>query len=191
MEVRAVFLVGFMGSGKSSVGQELARSLRWEFLDLDAQIESREGKTISEIFRQSGEAGFRRIETAALNTLTNSLRQNSVVALGGGAFVHEANRSLIHRWPSVFLDAPVDELWRRSSEEAAVRPLRQDLEQFSRLLADRLPFYRQATITVVTSGKDIAAICREIERTLSLGESRPADFPSQSDSASFECGGVK
>ncbi|MFY9843041.1 MAG: shikimate kinase, partial [Terriglobales bacterium] len=84
MEVRAVFLVGFMACGKSTVGQELARRLDWDFVDLDERIEWRERQTISEIFRQRGEEGFRLAETSALCDLTDSLERDTVIALGGG-----------------------------------------------------------------------------------------------------------
>lgn len=192
MGVLAVFLVGFMGSGKSSVGQELARRLQWEFIDLDARIESRERRTIPQIFQQDGEAAFRSAETHALCELVGSLQQNTIVALGGGAFVQQENRELIGHRPSIFLDAPVDELWRRSSEDKEVRPLRRDREQFSRLYSERLPFYRQATATVETSGKDIASVCGEIEQRLSLGASPLADVVTvQSDSANTGSGGSK
>jgi shikimate kinase len=187
MGVRAVFLVGFMASGKSSVGQELARRLDWDFVDLDARIESRERQTIPEIFRDKGEPGFRLAETSALrDLLTESLQRNRVVALGGGTFVQPKNRELLRPWPSVFLDVPPDELWRRGLEEATKRPLRKDdPTEFARQYEYRLKFYREATVTVVTSGKDLAALCAEIERTLQLRDGAklsesslipPADF---------------
>lgn len=168
MGARAVFLVGFMASGKTSVGRELARRLGWEFVDLDAQIESQQKQSIPEIFRERGESGFRIAETAALLHLTQSLQRDSVVALGGGAFAQEKNRELLRPWPSIFLQAPVDELWRRCAEDREIRPLRQDREQFARLYAERLPCYRQATVMVETSGKDPAAIGAEIEAVLQL-----------------------
>jgi|SRR5450759_915620 len=187
MPVRAVFLVGFMASGKSSVGQELARRLDWDFVDLDARIESRERQTIYEIFRDRGEPGFRLAETSALrDLLTESLQRNRVVALGGGTFVQPKNRELLRPWPSVFLDVPPDELWRRGLEDATKRPLRKDdPTEFARQYEYRLKFYREATVTVVTSGKDLAALCAEIERTLQLRDGAklsesslipPADF---------------
>ena len=187
MGVRAVFLVGFMASGKSSVGQELARRLDWDFVDLDARIESRERQTIYEIFRDRGEPGFRLAETSALrDLLTESLQRNRVVALGGGTFVQPKNRELLRPWPSVFLDVPPDELWRRGLEDATKRPLRKDdPTEFARQYEYRLKFYREATVTVVTSGKDLAALCAEIERTLQLRDGAklsesslipPADF---------------
>ncbi|HKM84815.1 MAG TPA: shikimate kinase [Terriglobales bacterium] len=169
MGVRAVFLVGFMASGKSSVGQELAQRLDWDFVDLDARIESRERQTIPEIFRDSGESGFRLAETSALrDLLAESLQSNSVVALGGGAFVQERNRELLRQWPSVFLEASVSELWERSLADGIERPLRGDPEHFARLYAERLPFYRQATVVVETTGKPLASICVEIEEALQL-----------------------
>jgi shikimate kinase len=184
MGVRAVFLVGFMAAGKTTVGQELARRLGWDFVDLDAQIESREGQTIAEIFRDRGEREFRIVETAALRDLTESLERDTVVALGGGTFVQPKNRELLRRWISVFLDVPPDELWRRSREDATKRPLRKDdPAEFDRQYGYRLNQYRKATVTVVTSGKDMDSLCAEIERTLQFrrgtedaGSSRvPAD----------------
>jgi shikimate kinase len=167
MAVRAVFLVGFMASGKSTVGPELARRLGWDFVDLDAQIESREQKTVPVIFRERGEAGFRLTETAALrDLLTNSLQRNCVIALGGGAFAQPVNRELLREWPSIFLEAPASELWQRSLTDGIERPLRGDPDQFAKLYAERLPFYRQAMVTIVTSGKDPASLCIEIERSL-------------------------
>ncbi len=161
-----MFLVGFMASGKSTVGPELARRLGWEFVDLDSRIEARERKSILAIFRAQGEAGFRRAETAALRELTTGLERNSVVALGGGAFAQEQNRELLRDWPTVFLNAPLDELWRRSQQDGIERPLRKDREQFARLYTDRLPFYRQATISVETAGRDSSSVCGEIEQAL-------------------------
>jgi shikimate kinase len=191
MGFRAVFLVGFMASGKSSVGQELARRLGWDFVDLDSRIESREQKTIPEIFQDRGEPGFRRAETAALRDVTETLERDTVVALGGGAFAEPETRALLHPWPSVFLEAPLEELWRRCIEDATPRPLRKDRVGFASLYEDRLPFYRQATVTVVTSGKDPASLCAEIERRLQLegakGKSRSSQSPAH-PSADFETG---
>lgn len=163
---RAVFLVGFMASGKSTVGPELARRLGWDFVDLDSRIEARERKSVPEIFRDDGEPGFRSAESNALQDLTQALERNSVVALGGGAFAQAQNRALLRNWPSVFLNAPLEELWQRSLTDGIERPLRKGRDQFARLHAERLRFYRQATITVETAGRDVASICTEIETAL-------------------------
>lgn len=168
-----MFLVGFMGSGKNTVGHELARRLAWDFIDLDARIEARERKPVPEIFRLQGESAFRAAETNALNDLlAQSFERPAVVALGGGAFVQQNNRTLLSAWPSVFLDAPPHELWQRclhdEAETGVARPLRKDPDQFARLHAERLPAYRQASLVVNTSGKQPDAICLEIEQALRL-----------------------
>jgi shikimate kinase len=158
-----------MASGKSSVGRELARRLGWDFVDLDARIESRERQSVPEIFRDRGEHGFRLAETSALRELlTETHEPNRVVALGGGAFVQEGNRELLRQWPTVFLEAPVSELWQRSLKDVAERPLRGDFDKFAKLYAERLPFYRQANLVVDTTGKHVASICVEIESALQL-----------------------
>ena len=128
LQMKGVILVGFMGAGKSSVGRVLAEHLSWTFEDLDDRIERREKQKVAEIFRDAGEAGFRRAEHEALKELLEGLRSDSekVIALGGGAFVHESNIRLIDaaNLPTVFLDAGVEELWgrcQRQSERAANR----------------------------------------------------------------------
>jgi shikimate kinase len=190
MGARAVFLVGFMASGKTSVGQELARRLHWDFVDLDARVEAREQLSVPEIFRAKGEPGFRLAERAALGELTESLERDSIVALGGGAFVQEDNRELLGQSISVFLEAPVEELWQRSLADGMERPLRKDREQFTRLYAERLPFYRQATLVIETTGKDLASICAEIEGALRLGGGANT-VSSQVHPASSETGGSR
>ncbi len=180
MGVRAVFLVGFMAAGKTTVGQELARRLGWDFVDLDAQIESRERQTVPDILRNKGEREFRRVEAATLRELAESLERDTVVALGGGTFAQPKNRELLRPWHSVFLEVPLDELWRRGLEDSAKRPLRKDdPAEFASLYGYRLPFYRQATVTVVTSGKDLATICGEIERTVQFREGAEGGGSSQ------------
>ena len=178
-----MFLVGFMASGKTSVGRELARRLDWDFLDLDSLIESREHKTVPAIFRDHGESHFRAAETAALRHLVSNLQRNTVVALGGGAFVQEENRQLLQNWPSFFLDAPAEELWHRCIEDSAERPLRKNQSQFAQLYRQRLPFYRMAKVTVETNGRDVSAICAEIAGTLNLGGS-----PEHNGSAAIRTG---
>jgi shikimate kinase len=170
MPARAIFFVGFMACGKTTTGKQLARRLNWDFVDLDAEIESHEGQTIAEIFRirgEHGENGYREAETRALRRLTESLQRDTVIALGGGTFSFARNRELLRSWASVFLEAPVEELWRRSQEDSAKRPLRKDnFEGFRALHDERLPSYREATITIVTSGRDPSSLCDEIESIL-------------------------
>jgi shikimate kinase len=166
-----VFLVGFMGAGKSSVGQVLAHRLQWSFEDLDRRIEVREGRTIEQIFQQSGEAAFREAEHAALKELLREPRTSSrVVALGGGAFAHARNALLMKEGGGqvVFLDAPVEELFRRCRQEYVERPLLGDLQQFRQLYESRRPIYAQAGYQIETSGKDVEQVAAEVARGLGL-----------------------
>lgn len=170
-ELRTVFLVGFMGAGKTTVGQALSRRLGLPFEDLDDRIQLREGKSIEQIFRESGEAEFRKVETAALRELLAEIRSSlRVVALGGGAFVQPVNASLIEQAEvhSVFLDAPVEELRRRCEAAPNVRPLRQSLTRFRELYETRRQFYMKARVRIETNGKDVDAIAAEVACSLGL-----------------------
>ena len=169
---RIVLLVGFMGAGKTSVGRALSRRLGWWFEDLDDRIEDREGKTIEQIFQESGEAEFRRAETAALRELVGELRRSpGVVALGGGAFVQVENAAMIVEAAvhTVFLEAPVEELLRRCELETKERPLRQNQEQFRDLYEKRRQSYMRATLRIETGGKDVDAVAAEVACSLGLG----------------------
>jgi len=171
-ELRTVFLVGFMGAGKTTVGRALSRRLGLPFEDLDDRIQHREGKTIEQIFRESGEAEFRKAETAALRELLGELGSSRrVVALGGGAFVQTANATLIEEAEvhSVFLDAPVDELMRRCVDEPKERPLRRDPKQFRELYEQRRRSYMRAAIRIETNGKDVDTVAAEVACSLGLG----------------------
>jgi shikimate kinase len=173
---QAVFLVGFMGAGKTSVGRILGEQLNWAFEDLDDRVERREGRTVPEIFRESGEQEFRRAEHEALRSILQEIANGAVriVALGGGAFVQENNADLLRLsgMPTVFLDAPVNELWRRCSKQAdqsgTRRPLLQNLDQFSRLHEIRRQIYSKASRSVQTGGRTVEEIASEIARTLAL-----------------------
>lgn len=172
----ALFLVGFMGAGKTSVGQALARHLNWAFEDLDRRIERRERRTVPEIFRDSGEAEFRRAERAALQDVLEELRRGAVkiVALGGGAFVQKDNATLLKQSgvATVFLDAPVEELWRRCCQQAgaagAERPLLGSIDKFRELYEARHASYLRASSKVQTESRSLNEIAAEIVETLGL-----------------------
>ncbi|MGC2197690.1 MAG: shikimate kinase [Terriglobales bacterium] len=170
--VRAIFLVGFMGAGKTSVGRELSQRLGWRFEDLDDRIQAREGRTIPEIFERSGEAQFRRSELAALRELLAEVESGArlIAALGGGAFVQEKIASLLEEAGSVtvFLDAPADELWRRCGADVVERPLRREEAEFRQLYEARRPRYLRANLRVETSGRAIERVVSEIVSGLRL-----------------------
>lgn len=175
---RAVVLVGFMGAGKTSVGRALAERLNWSFEDLDDRVTARERRTVPEIFKVSGEFEFRRAEHAALQTVIEELQAGSakVVALGGGAFVQKANADLLEASgiPTVFLDAPADELWKRCSAQASAvgieRPLLHGMDQFRELYEARRTNYAKASVRVDTKARTVAEIAAEIQQSLGLEE---------------------
>ena len=168
--VSAVALVGFMGAGKTTVGQELAAQIGWRFCDLDRLIEEREQRTVAEIFQQKGEASFRNMELRLLRELTQSGVDSSVLALGGGAFVQAPIQELLARASiaTVFLDAPAEELFRRCEQPGVDRPLRQSLEQFDELYRRRRPEYLKAALCIHTEAKPVATIVQEIISRLTL-----------------------
>jgi shikimate kinase len=172
-EIRAVFLVGFMGAGKTSVGRALSRRLGWDFEDLDDRILAREKRTIEEIFERSGEVYFRRAEHEALRELIVGLSSSPrVIALGGGAFAQGRNARLLAEqgFLTIFLDAPIEELFRRCQQEPVERPLRRDLQQFRELNEQRRPFYLKAALRIETGGKDIEMVAAEAARCLGFEE---------------------
>jgi len=178
-------LIGFMGAGKSSVGRALGEQLGWTFEDVDERIEQRERRKVAEIFRESGESGFRLAEHAALKEMLSELQAEvekivagRIVALGGGAFVQKRNARLIEAGgvPTVFLDASVEELWRRCRQQAerqgVERPLLGDLEGFRALYEARRFHYLKASFRQETCGKTVEGIAAEVVQTLGLHRSR-------------------
>jgi shikimate kinase len=168
----AVFLLGFMGAGKTSVGQALARRLGWRFVDLDQEIELREGRTIAEIFAVAGEQDFRRIETAALRDLVSEIGRSSpvVIALGGGAPVGDENAALLAGCgaPQVFLDAPFEVVRQRCAATAPSRPLFQHEKDAQRLYESRRLHYLRAGLRVDTGIRSPEQAAADIACALNL-----------------------
>lgn len=152
---RRVFLVGFMGCGKSSFGRRLASELRWRWVDTDREIERRAGRTIAEIFEQSGEEAFRALEEEVVGEARSSA-DNVVVSLGGGAVCRQgAMERLVESGETIYLNMPVDRLIRRLSPVGrAKRPkiagmgdaeLRSYIEK---TLPERENFYKRANFVL-------------------------------------------
>jgi shikimate kinase len=146
-------LIGMMGSGKSTIGRQLARALGIEFIDCDRLLEERSGVPIATIFELEGEDGFRRREAALLDELTQ--RRNVVLATGGGAVLLEENRERMRsRGLVIYLEATLEELQRRLRHDKS-RPLLQGVvieRRVAELLAARAPLYRQCAHLSVASG---------------------------------------
>lgn len=163
-----VVLVGMPGSGKTTVGRELAKRLGMRFLDTDHEIEVRTGVKIPTIFEIEGEAGFRRRETQTLDALTGET--GVVLATGGGAVIAAENRQMLAaRGVVVYLNVPPHILWERTRHDRT-RPLLQVADPKARLqqlFAERDPFYREVAHIIVEGGRGTpAAMVRTIEREI-------------------------
>lgn len=148
-----IFLVGMMGAGKTTIGRHLARTLGWEFVDLDHELEARCGVRVALIFDIEGEQGFRKRESAVLDECTR--RSGIVLATGGGAILSPENRRLLReRGVVVYLRASIDELFRRVERDRN-RPLLQTCNPRQRLqdlLEQREPLYHDAASLVFDTG---------------------------------------
>ncbi|QNI43461.1 shikimate kinase [Synechococcus sp. A15-28] len=147
---RSLYLVGMMGSGKTSTGRPLAERLGYGFVDADAVIKQAAGCSIPEIFERDGEAGFRKLESQVLSAI--SQRHSLVVATGGGVVTQLENWGLLHSGIVIWLDVVPDQLLQRLKADSTVRPLLQtdDPEAaLNALLNERRPLYAEADLTVV------------------------------------------
>jgi shikimate kinase len=168
-EPPAVVLVGFMGAGKTAVGEELAVRLGLPFVDSDAVIVAAAGP-ISAIFEARGESGFRALEAELVVREVRALAQApKVLALGGGAVLSDEVRRVLGRTPHVvWLTAPPETLWVRVATGDS-RPLARDEESFRALLESRRPLYREvATVLVDTSGRTPGAVADAVVAALAL-----------------------
>ena len=154
-------IVGYMGSGKTTLGRVLARALRREFVDLDRAIVKEAGKGIPEIFAEHGEERFRELEHRALLDALED-RTPSVVACGGGIVVRPENRALLRDVTTVFLREDTDVLYHRTRGPG--RPLRAaSREEFETRYTERLPFYREvADLEVEVDGRPPAQVAEEV-----------------------------
>lgn len=162
-----IYLVGFMGTGKTSVGKELAKKKRWYFMDLDELIELREKMTISDIFAKQGESQFRRLEKRALKEV--SKENKFVVACGGGIVLDKENIRIMKETgviicltasPAVILDRTCGYAHRPLLNVA--RPKK----QIELLLKLRAPFYAQADKIIDTSGLCVKEVSRKISKAV-------------------------
>jgi shikimate kinase len=159
-----VYLVGMPGSGKSTVGPELAARLGVPFVELDAEVQRAAGRTVAEIFRDHGEARFRELEAAALSEAAT--RDPSVVSCGGGVVLEPANRVTLRATGEVvFLSVPLEVLAARV-RPAAERPLIRAAGDLERLFADREPLYREFAAHVVDASGSPEEVAAAIEGEL-------------------------
>lgn len=160
-----IFVVGFMGAGKTTLGRELATRLEIPFFDLDELVETSEGMTIKKIFEEKGEPYFRKRERDLLRT--TKWLERGVIATGGGTFTFEENVQFIKSEGfSIYLSAPFPLLRSRIGGKAAERPMFHDELATLELFHHRLKFYKQADLTVEL--REDETIRQVLERILLL-----------------------
>ncbi|CRL14134.1 shikimate kinase [Phaeobacter italicus] len=169
---KTIVMVGMMGAGKTAVGRGLAARLDVPFLDSDHEIEVAANRTIPEIFARDGEPFFRQKERQVISRLLEEER--GVLSTGGGAFLAEENRRTIsEKGVSVWLKADLDVLWNRVKHRDT-RPLLRTADPhatLSAIYAERVPFYAQADLAVVSDGK--ASIEEMVSRVIEALKARP------------------
>ena len=159
-----VYLVGMPGSGKSTVGPELARRLGVPFVELDERIERAEGVSVREIFERDGEARFRELEAAALVDVGSN--DPSVISCGGGVVLEPANRVTLRATGEVvFLSVPLEVL-RARVRPGAERPLIRTEGDLEKLFVDREPLYREFAAHVVDASRSAQDVAAAIEKEL-------------------------
>jgi len=159
-----LFLVGFMASGKSTVGPVLAAQLGWRFSDLDIEIEAEQQTTIARIFAAGGEAAFRALETEAIRRKIRQIQAGHpyVIALGGGAFLQPNNWELVkNNGITIWLDCSLERINRRLVGNTT-RPLAADPARVAQLLEHRNPFYARADHRVDADSDDVEQVTRRI-----------------------------
>lgn len=161
--MKNIVLTGFMGTGKTEVGRELARLLDTKLIDVDAEIERSLKMTINEIFKQFGEPGFRKIETGVIKKISEN--KNIIISTGGGAVLKQENMDIFRKnGIIVCLTAAPETILKRTSNNTE-RPLLQvenPLGKIKELLSYRKPFYEKADVIIDTEGKTPLQIAEEI-----------------------------
>ena len=168
-----IALIGFMGTGKSSVGRLVAGQLRFELVDTDELVESRAGKPISRIFAEDGEPAFREIERQIVAGMTGW--RHKVISTGGGLGANEANLANLKQHALVVcLCATPESIWQRVKSQTH-RPLLQDPDPLGRiraLLAERTPFYRHADVLVNTEMRSVRDVAQHVLHQFHLAHHR-------------------
>ncbi|MCA1031713.1 shikimate kinase [Bacillus timonensis] len=163
--MKVIYLTGFMGAGKTTIGRLLGKSLNLPVVDTDKYIEQQTGKTIPEIFNVDGEVTFREYEKKCIQELPT---ENIIITTGGGMVTQLANRQWMKQNGfTIFLHAEIEEVFKRVAVNKN-RPLfdKNDQEKMTKLYHDRLPFYEEADLTVKTTSKSIEMIVKEIINTV-------------------------
>jgi len=161
-----IYLVGFMASGKTAVGRQLAYELGWSFADTDEDVETEQKQTIAQIFDARGEEEFRKIEAHALQKRVKTVRSGRpmVVSLGGGAFSRQENFDLLeNNGVTIWLDCPLALIRARlASQPGTDRPLARDIEQLEHLYFLRRASYQRADYRIEVTDDDVNQTVKNI-----------------------------
>jgi len=171
-----IYLTGFMGSGKSTIGPILANTLGWDFFDLDRLIENKTGKKIKEIFEQEGESYFRKLETDTLREISGT--QNVIISLGGGTVANEENLEILKKTGEIFyLKVSLDTVYKRliykrdrpvllksDSENVSKEEM---IDRIKKLMNTRAKYYEQADYTIDTETNSIGNTIDKIVKIIS------------------------
>ncbi|MBE5962658.1 MAG: shikimate kinase [Lachnospiraceae bacterium] len=164
-----IVLIGFMGSGKTSVGTKLARAFSYQFLDTDALIEQHARKSIAQIFEEDGEEAFRQMEVEELRKLKHNCK-DAIISTGGGMPMREEARMLLREMGTVILLRASKEVTLERLAGDTTRPLLSgdEMEQkIGSLLEKRMPYYEEAAHAVIdTDGKSFYEIINEVEKIM-------------------------
>ncbi|HTZ11418.1 MAG TPA: shikimate kinase [Candidatus Margulisiibacteriota bacterium] len=169
MAEKNIYLVGFMATGKSAVGRELARKKKWRFLDLDELIELKEKRPITDIFAQKGEPYFRNLEKQALKEVARE--KKFVVSCGGGIVIDEANIKIMRESGVIVCLSATPEVILKRSAGACHRPLlnvKNPKEQIEFLLKMRSPFYAKADKIIDTSNICVKEAAEKVLKFISF-----------------------
>ncbi|MBP2240861.1 shikimate kinase [Cytobacillus eiseniae] len=173
--MKSIYLTGFMGAGKTTVGKALGEYLEIPIFDLDAEIEKKECCTIQSIFERYGESYFREIESAVLQEMPT---ENTIITTGGGIICRNENRQFLKvKGFVIFLYASEEEIYRRLIEDKT-RPLLSGDKRanIANLYNERLPIYRESADMIIdTTGKSIRMIVQEIHTCLDSSENGQND----------------
>jgi shikimate kinase len=169
---KLVYIIGFMGSGKSTAGKKLASALEWTFIDLDRKIEEQAGKTIPQIFSQNGEEYFRSVESEVLRSTAGL--EKTVVSTGGGTPCHGDNMELMLRTGlTVYLKLTPEQLTQRLMNSSGERPLLKNIpdDKLINFIEEKLAFrekwYSRAKMVVEGTDHDIDLLCSRIRDDIS------------------------
>ena len=174
-----VYITGFMGSGKSTIGPILANTLGWDFYDLDKVIENKTGRKIREIFEKEGEDHFRKLETETLKEISNS--DKVVVSLGGGTIASEENLEILKEtgkviYLKVSLKSVYERLKYKRDRPALIKDISEDVskeeltDRINKLMDARAKYYEQADYTIDTDSASVGKTVDKIVKIISKAQ---------------------